>query len=410
MARRNPLLPLALVLILGGASRATAQGAVHVVDALAGPGSDFTTIQAAVDAAVGGDVLLVRAGVYPGFGIDAKPLTVAAEPGAAVSIDGVVLVQNLASGADVLLTGLEIDATAIFLTSLFDLRSSLGPIWIEDCVAEGAAMFQTNKTGFVGCSFVSTASSSGLSSFGSNVAVWRTDVSAGDGTDGQIDPKLMIPIPGNAGTSGYRATAGDRIFLSDCNLQAGDGGDGVDEGGQCSNGGAGGDGLDVLALDPEVYLQATTFLPGAPGLGGTGCSDGTTGVEFDLVPGAAPPVNFAAPARRLLANTQVAREGENLSLTFEGELGDVAFLLFGFEQGHSIVQNFQGALMQDNFTIFPPPLTLNGAGQFVLSFSVPELGPGIESLKLYLTPFFVDPGLAKFLGAPTAVVLLDNSF
>lgn len=405
------LLPRLLVaLCLSSATRATAQGAVHVVDALAGPGSDFTTINAAVNAAAAGDMLLVRAGTYPGFSINAKALTVAAEPGAAVSIDGLVVVRDLANGADVLLTGLEIDATAIFLTSLFDLRSSLGPIWIENCVAEGAAMFQTNKTGFVGCSFDSTSSSSGMGSFGSNVAVWRCDISAGNGTDGQIDPKLMIPIPGNVGASGYRASPGDRIFLSDCSFQAGDGGDGVDEAGQCSNGGSGGDGLDVFAIDPEIFVQETTFLPGAPGLGGPGCLDGAAGTAVDLVPGAAPPVLFSAPARRLLANTQVAREGENLSLTFEGELGDVAFLLFGFEQGHSIVQNFQGALMQDNFTIFPPPLTLNGAGQFMLSFNVPELGPGIESLNLYVTPFFIDPGLARYLGAPTAVVLLDDSF
>ena len=55
---------LALVLFAGSSSLAVAQ-TVYVVDGAAGPGFTHTTIGAAVAAAVDGDFVLVRTGIYP---------------------------------------------------------------------------------------------------------------------------------------------------------------------------------------------------------------------------------------------------------------------------------------------------------------------------------------------------------
>lgn len=54
---------------------------VHVVDAAAGP---IMQIQAAVDAAVDGDLILVRSGLYGQVTINAKSLTIMADVGAQV--------------------------------------------------------------------------------------------------------------------------------------------------------------------------------------------------------------------------------------------------------------------------------------------------------------------------------------
>jgi pectin methylesterase-like acyl-CoA thioesterase len=67
-----PDAPLALAL------SAAALADVHVVDASGG--GDFTTLQAAVNAAADGDTLLVRSGSYDGFLLTGKGLSIVAEP------------------------------------------------------------------------------------------------------------------------------------------------------------------------------------------------------------------------------------------------------------------------------------------------------------------------------------------
>lgn len=71
-----------------------------VVDADGGPDADFLTIQAAVDAAAPGDVLLVRPALYDGFVLD-KPLRVLGVPeamGAGVGVLGTIEVRDIPAG------------------------------------------------------------------------------------------------------------------------------------------------------------------------------------------------------------------------------------------------------------------------------------------------------------------------
>ena len=51
-------------------------------------GGDFTSLQAAIDAAspLGGDTILVKAGVYDSIRIDGKGMTIAADVGNIVSV------------------------------------------------------------------------------------------------------------------------------------------------------------------------------------------------------------------------------------------------------------------------------------------------------------------------------------
>lgn len=80
---------------------AVAPAQTFVVDAAAGPGSQFTDLPAAVASVPDGAVLLVRAGTYSSFTITAKGLTVLAEP--ATDVSGSIRVENTLAGQDVVL-------------------------------------------------------------------------------------------------------------------------------------------------------------------------------------------------------------------------------------------------------------------------------------------------------------------
>jgi hypothetical protein len=75
---------------------------VYVVDAANGPGAHFTTIAAAVALVPDGSILLVRAGTYGGFTIDAKGLIVFGSIGTVVT--AAVTVRNTTGSQTVVLT------------------------------------------------------------------------------------------------------------------------------------------------------------------------------------------------------------------------------------------------------------------------------------------------------------------
>ena len=126
---------------------------VWVVDDVAGPGVDFTEIQAAVLAAGDGDVIVVGGGTYGSFAIEGKSLVVTADLGAAVVIREVVpfgstppatqvRVFNLDPDDDVVLRGLIISPdpnVGSFLGSL-SLEDNSGDVLIEDCQVTGNSL------------------------------------------------------------------------------------------------------------------------------------------------------------------------------------------------------------------------------------------------------------------------------
>jgi polygalacturonase len=94
----------------------SARADVLVVDA-SGMG-DFTDIQPAIDAAADGDLVLVNPGVFQGFTILDKSVSVVARSTATVSIDGSVIVQHLAAARYVELAGLNANLAAFDLPAM----------------------------------------------------------------------------------------------------------------------------------------------------------------------------------------------------------------------------------------------------------------------------------------------------
>ena len=76
--RARALVLVPLLGTLAGASAGSAQLQTWIVDDTPAPPPDFTDIQSAVDAAAEGDTILVEAGSYPTFQIDAKSVSILA--------------------------------------------------------------------------------------------------------------------------------------------------------------------------------------------------------------------------------------------------------------------------------------------------------------------------------------------
>ena len=123
---RWALLGVVAFLLLASPSRA---GGVRIVEPTGT--QNFATIQAAVDAAPEGSVLLVGEGSYAGFQLSGKSLAIFAVPGAAVMLTSRVTVAGIQVGQVVTLSGLHV---AVSSTSVaLDVSNSPGMVRLQDC-------------------------------------------------------------------------------------------------------------------------------------------------------------------------------------------------------------------------------------------------------------------------------------
>mgnify|MGYP000315160376 CR=1 FL=1 len=128
------LVTLAAPLVLAG----VASAGVIVVDST---GGGYAQIQYAVNAAVDGDTILVRSGLYQPFTVDDEALTIVAEVGASVFVEGGIRVKDLSAGKVVVLrnlTSVGDQSVPWFEENGLRVTDCDGSVRVEDCTLFGS--------------------------------------------------------------------------------------------------------------------------------------------------------------------------------------------------------------------------------------------------------------------------------
>lgn len=385
---------------------------------------DHLQIQDAVLAASDGDTILVESGTYQPVVVTHKGLAIVADEGAIVHILGGVHVQDTLVFHEVVLAGLDIRGLHDTLGSArvaLTLSTTRGAVRIEDCAltaadgvgytlielgAHAARLDFALDVSFVGCTFKGGAGGMSFSGFAVNrggdalhaesstVALHDCLVEGGDGGPGDF---LGCDYGGNAG---HGAWIDDTvIFASGSTFRGGDGGgDGFLA---CQ---AGGHGVFLIAAGSEGHFLDDVM---QGGLGACGALDGqpivtTGGATANFIPGSAHRLTSPTPAREL----------EIVSLVFEGLPGESAYVLFSVAPDTTLFLPLNGVLL------LQLPLaqgrrfmgTIPATGTLVKSLMLPALPPGVEASTLYLQSMFQSPMGSVWLGSPSSLVLLDESF
>ncbi|MBI3817745.1 MAG: hypothetical protein HY286_03555 [Planctomycetes bacterium] len=391
------------------ATSASAQ-AVYVVAPVPGPGVFSTDIQPAINAAVNGDLVLVKAGAYSGFTIDAKGVSVVADAGANVVANGLVFVSNISASQSTLLQGLTLKGDTSSPAVI--LLNNPGAIWIESCNVTGSTQ---NPSGLVGVQ-ISTCPS---------VVIQRCVMTGGSGITGGTTCK---------GAPGLHV-ANSTVTVGDSTCSGGSGATPLTTG---PNAGLGAAGMRVLS-STTVFASGTTFkggngappaLPQFPGGSpGSGIStDGAvTSLECTITSGHGSP-NFPPPppvvtfgsgsyqalpgVARHFATTSPVREGQTTTITAGGVAGELTGFLFSTSPGPvELMLPFEGTLVlpggnADWFALGAIP----AGGTLSTPVVVPNLPPTVQSTIFWCQSVSFDAQFSYILiGPASAVVVLDST-
>lgn len=261
-----------------------AQAPLLVVDETAGP---YFEIQSAIGAASDGDFILVRTGNYTDLVINGKALTIFADRGADIEVDGTISITGLFEGdsedprQDVLLRGIKSDPAGT--TNL--LCDNGGEVWIEDCTFVGSnadGLLVEDCTG--GTTLVRTLMSAGGTSSisGNGLTVDNSAVSVYESFARGFDQTSNLLAGGHGALVG---ASGD-VFAQDFTAVGGTGADGV-AGPPCEPGSAGGDGVRLSASATHLRYFGSAFTAGIGGAGAGGCSAGSDGADLNVLGGTA---------------------------------------------------------------------------------------------------------------------------
>lgn len=402
--------------ILCGAARG--QGAVHVVDPAGGPGSDFTTIFAAHAAASPGDVLLLRGGTYDEFLSITKGVTLLAD-GAPVGITSIT-VSNVPAGPPVRIRGvtvLEGPGVSPGVASAFNCDAA---VWFEDCVflsapvpfqSGGVRAFNCRAFVLVRCEIPPPDDS--LVQIGPSLGVTDSDVWVFDSEI--VGMSGFSSLFGAAAGSAAVQVDGGTLVASGSIFRGGKGGNGQPAP-NCTTGSNGGAGL-IVTGEASVLRVDATIVGGAGGLatGDPGCAPGVDGPDVVTNSGSVTGVP-GLPARGTLAEAPV-REGDLLTVSLTDlavEPGDYAWIMWSLDATSGQTGSL-GSLFGSVGVLSAPTLIVLGplpaSPTFDLSVVVPELGPGFESVELFVQGLVLDVSASKIAPtAPSMLTLLDASF
>ncbi len=376
--------------VLFVSSLTTSQADVIVVDAAGGPGSDFTSLQDAVLAALDGDTLLVRDGNYRGgLTIDAgaRSLTLVADAGAEPAVTSVAI-SNVAAGKEVVLRGIDMSG-GLFSYGL-NVFENDGRIWVEDAVIGGSTVFggisatNTNSIVIARCS-VSQAAPSGIRVEDASASIYDTDVAAASGGDALYVRNGSVHVSGGTFTGGSGADAIPPF---------------------CIPATAGGDGLFVVGAS-TVDLLGATFVAGTGGsVGACGGNDGADGQDINVVSGV---VSTSIETARSYVFDAPVRAGQSTQVRFQGQHGELALAYFSSSSLTPLSPGFAEGWL----TLAPPSrrFLVTAIGPDDTSTENVVIGSigGLDQVKVFTQAIYFTGG-SFIYSAPSSVLVLDPSF
>lgn len=416
----------------------TAYGGVIVCD-VTGAG-DYNSVQAAINAAATGDILLLKHGsfAYDFFGvtIDGKSLVIVADAGAPSrpKLAGIT-VKNLPPSGAVIVRGIEVQPATGFGPPVggITIDHVQGGVVFEDCVLRGSPgvgqTFGFSKDALPGVVLTSCAAA----------VFTRCSIFGGSG----VDAGGIGGPPSYYGSSGGGAgvvMAASHASFHDCVVAGGaggkgnagigianDGGDGavlvgsvvllsgtaIAGGAGGSNGAsapsgdinAGGDGLRTDAAS-KVFAIDSSWVGGDGGPFPFGAGFGPDGVALD--PPGFPIGGWTTQARSFSLSTPV-KELTSVAVDVRGQTGDLVLLVQSFGVANLHPGGVKGWLL-----LTPPllgPFVLlaisDPSGHATLTVPAPPLAlPTLEGFPFLFQAFFTNPG-ETVAGPPSLFVLLD---
>ena len=396
---------------------------VFVVDPDNGPGTDFTSLQAALAFGPADSVLLVRPGHYGNVTIDRSFTVVADSLGGDAPRYHSLSIRNIDATERVVVKGFVGDAIAQVIGSpaSIEVLNCDGPVLLEEMSVtlqpsvyskmDGIRVTGSDKVSITRCDIEGTPAfehtfgpdaTPALRMSSSTVYVYESQLDGGDGLDAASTFFMdVFAIDGGPAVSMTSSTL--RVYGS--TLAGGPGGDGVDTGTLCFPNASGGAGL---VADGVVTRVDTTIAGGAAGAVPATCpSSGAAGPDI-VNPGV---VTTIAETHRSYAVDTPIRVGQPATTTFAGVPGETLALLLSITPDLTYVPTFKGPLLPGAPFAFSILGVVPASGVFQFTVPVPAvLPPGFDGVEVFEQVIVAGQSGFGFLSNPTVVVIVDASF
>ena len=405
-----------------------------VIRNLNAPGIQYTSIQAAVDAAANGDVLFITQGLYPAFTIDGKSLTLVAMPNAAVTVTGTIRIRNVPAGGEVDLIGVSANAAQTGVGQVgapaMLLTDNAGHVRVADGAFNGASAFSGIPGGERGGTGIWISASPRVvlirctvrgGAGNRNVCILPpfSITYAGDGGDGVYTQVSTLSIhggnfrggDGGAG-EGYGGNAGTGLYAVDQKFLAAGGSFLGGIGGSCTgydeclwSSGNGGNGIYVGSGPSEIL--GVSSLGGPPGIFWWPAGPGWPGTAF-AGPGS---YTFFPGSARSISTQRIAADATPIPIVVAGVPGELALCAASPLSVFTFMPLLRGTWLIDN-TGFSSRRsfigTIGAGGTAALSFVTAPLVAPERARRTTVQCLLVTPG-QKHLSDPVVQVLIDRA-